>query len=109
MTQRRTLNRRGLIDPHNPATWPALLRLADIVRSADWVGLLPLTSAGFRKAVAEGRIEEPIVFGRRVARWKLEYILELQRRKSGLLAGFAAGEEQNGPVASSLGSGGREI
>jgi hypothetical protein len=123
MAKRRTLNRRGLIDPHDPTSWPPLLRLADIVRSADWPGLVPLTAAGWRAAAADGRIEPPIRFGTRTLVWRREYVLEVQRRgippaqrpKSGLLEGFGAepgdqsGEEPGAAQASALGEAGGEI
>ncbi len=67
------------LDPHDPATWPALPRERDICKRPDYPGLLPLTQSAFRDAVARGDIEPPIRFGSRIACWRKGYIQRLQQ------------------------------
>jgi hypothetical protein len=78
------------IDPANPATWPALLREADICRNKprNWPGLLPISRAAWRTLIDDKYVTPGLLLGGKVRAWTREEIITIakngvQRRPRG--------------------------
>jgi hypothetical protein len=67
------------IDPGDPTTWPALMRLSEICRDRrrNYPGVLPITRSTFLDAVADGYIPPGIKLGAKALAWRREIIVHI--------------------------------